>query len=468
MTEALAYWSDEGEDPADEEFDLYPDSAWEPEAGLAIEGLTNVIPFGMRDVADTTPLDPMEAATDGNIYSTVEDLLDKIEDPDSTDLEDEEIRTLEAQAIGTQDPLYGDVLDHIKEGAGKAKLLSAAEVVMLAKRIERGDSSAKDDMIVSNLRLVISIASNHMVYRTDFPDLIQDGTIGLIRAVEKFDWRKGFKFSTYATWWIRQACQRGNVNTGRLIRLPLEVVDCQRKIEEAQKKLRNELDRVPTPDEVREEANLTTGQYKAAMRAPKVVASLNKEIGDSDDGAELGQLLADQKEVEIADQAVKTTIHDALIKAMPRLSDREKEVIIRRFGLAGQEPETLTQVCKRFGRARQTILNIETEALKKLSESEEVKCAVSGTLDTVPRRELPELTINNDGAQVTFSPRQHEILTYLSRAFTVSEIVAYTRLPHNQVKTTLQEVYKLLGVKKSNQAKIKAHDLMESLKAVSR
>ena len=259
-----------------------------------------------------------------------------------------------------------DALQLFLKGIGKIRLLTAQEEVRLAKRIERGDLAAKQTMVESNLRLVVSIAKNYRNQGLPFLDLIQEGTIGLVRAAEKFDYRKGFKFSTYATWWIRQAVARALADKARTIRIPVHVVEKLNKIARAERSLVTSLGREPTAEEI---AGFVTGVEPADVLAIKHSArepiSLEKPIGD-EDGAEFGQLIADERSAspyELAEAAMgKTALHDALTS----LSYRERRVIELRFGLGGGQPSTLNEVGRRFNVTRERIRQIENNSLKKL------------------------------------------------------------------------------------------------------
>jgi RNA polymerase primary sigma factor len=465
MTEALAYASDE--DPTIENLGLDSDSSWASEAGLAVNGLSNVIPIRGEDVeGDTRPLSLTDEETTSNYSPTSKGLLDKVEEPTLSDLDDKEIKELENQARRTKDPYYADVLDHVMDGVSKTSLLSAADEVILAKRIESGDQSAKDAMIVSNLRLVVFIARRFRGRGLEFSDLIQEGNIGLMEAVERFDWRKGYRFSTYATWWIRQACHRANADKGRTIRTPLHAIDYENKIRNAQEKLRNKLGRNPTPTEERNEANLNITHYQMTVNGAKVIASLNETVAD--DGTELEEFFAVQGEADIIDELAKTSRGKALSEAMSKLTETEREVIIWRFGLDGQEPVSLEQFSEKLGVSKEKVRLTIIKALHKLSASEELKDAVNGTIDTAPRKEMPELIITNEGGrEVTFNPIQHEVLIYLARGDSIQDVAEITRLSHGAIKTIRKEVYALLGVEKNYQARKIAQELMESLQTVS-
>src|SRR5881227_1096771 len=260
-----------------------------------------------------------------------------------------------------------DSLQLFLNEAGRYPLLTAAEEVELAKLIERGDLPAKDKMINSNLRLVVSIAKKYQGHGLSLLDLIQEGIIGLIRAAEKFDWRKGFKFSTYATWWIRQAVQRGVANKARVIRIPVHIVEREQKISRAERDLVAKLERAPTDDEVAAASKLPLKQVREVRAAARAVASLDKPVGE-DESATYGDLFAsdekqpdEQVEVELTEQA----LHSAIAE----LSEREQQILKLRYGLNGsEEPKSLEQIGRILGVTRERVRQLEQEALRRLSE----------------------------------------------------------------------------------------------------
>jgi RNA polymerase primary sigma factor len=243
-----------------------------------------------------------------------------------------------------------DALQLFLREAGRHQLLTAAQEVELAKRIERGDMQAKQQMIQANLRLVVSIAKNYRNQGLPFLDLIQEGTLGLIRAVEKFDWRRGFKFSTYATWWIRQAVARALADKARTIRMPVHIVERMQKMNRAERTLWTQLGREPTLEEVAEEASLPLQQAIEVKAAARASTSLDQPIGEADDAvfgdfvAGDGPLPEEEVEVSLRSQALKD--------ALDALSDRERQVVILRYGLADAEPKTLEEIGRRLGLTR--------------------------------------------------------------------------------------------------------------------
>src|SRR6187431_3601985 len=264
-----------------------------------------------------------------------------------------------------------DALQLFLREAGRHQLLTAAQEVLLAKKIERGDMQAKQRMIQSNLRLVVSIAKNYRNQGLPFLDLIQEGTLGLIRAVEKFDWRRGYKFSTYATWWIRQAVARALADKARTIRMPVHIVERMQKLNRAERTLWTQLGREPTLEEVAEEANLPLAQAHEVKAAARASTSLDQPVGDGED-AVFGDFVAGdgpspEDEVEI------TLRSQALTRGLNALSDRERKVIALRYGLADLEPKTLEEIGRTLGLTRERVRQIEVHALRRLSKLREME-----------------------------------------------------------------------------------------------
>jgi RNA polymerase primary sigma factor len=264
-----------------------------------------------------------------------------------------------------------DALQLFLREAGRHTLLTAAQEVALAKRVERGDLDAKQRMIQSNLRLVISIAKNYRNQGLPFLDLIQEGTLGLIRAVEKFDWRRGFKFSTYATWWIRQAVARALADKARTIRMPVHIVERLQKMNRAERTLWTALGREPTLEEIADEANITLQQAMEVRAAARASSSLDAPIGESDD-AVLGDFVAgdDPLPEESVEQALRS---QALRSAMGSLPTRERDVVTMRYGLGGTEPMTLEEIGRRLGLTRERVRQIELESLRHLAGQREMQ-----------------------------------------------------------------------------------------------
>jgi RNA polymerase primary sigma factor len=268
-----------------------------------------------------------------------------------------------------------DALQLFLREAGRHTLLTAAQEVALAKRVERGDMEAKQLMIQSNLRLVVSIAKNYRNQGLPFLDLIQEGTLGLIRAVEKFDWRRGFKFSTYATWWIRQAVARALADKARTIRMPVHIVERLQKMNRSERSLWAVLGREPTLEEIAEEANLTVQQVQEVRAAARASSSLDAPVGEAED-AVLGDFVAadeplpeERVELELRSQALQV--------ALASLPERDLEVLTMRYGLGGTEPKTLEQIGRQLGLTRERVRQIELDSLRRLAVQHEMQAVHS-------------------------------------------------------------------------------------------
>jgi len=265
-----------------------------------------------------------------------------------------------------------DSLQLFLKDIGKVELLTAAEEVELAKRIERGDHRAKQEMVEANLRLVVSIAKRYRNQGLPFLDLIQEGTIGLVRAAEKFDWRKGYKFSTYATWWIRQAVARALADKGRTIRMPVHVVEKLNKIVRSERKLVTELGREPTPEEIAEVTGIEPEEVDSIKRSAQAPVSLEKPVGDEEE-SEFGQFIADERAESPFERAAELLTKEALKEALENLSYRERRVLELRYGLGGEHPRTLDEVGRTFNVTRERIRQIENQSLKKLQSLAEAQ-----------------------------------------------------------------------------------------------
>ncbi len=269
---------------------------------------------------------------------------------------------------GPQQQLHrasNDGLDAYLQAIGQHKLLSAAEEISLSKRIEQGDLAARNRMIEANLRLVVSIAKSYRGQGLPFLDLIQEGTLGLVRAVEKFDWRRGYKFSTYATWWIRQAVARAVSDKARTIRLPVHVIERQQKVARIGRKLQGELGREPSIDELAEATGVAAQEieYVRSMLIPPM--SLDMPVGEGEDNG-FAQFIADDFAERPEDAATVDEVRSGVARLLASLTPREREVIELRFGLAGQAPRTLEQVGALMGMTRERVRQLEKQCLARL------------------------------------------------------------------------------------------------------
>jgi RNA polymerase primary sigma factor len=264
-----------------------------------------------------------------------------------------------------------DALQLFLNEVSRHKLLTAEEEVSLAKRIERGDEEAKNRMINSNLRLVVSLAKKYQGSQLSLLDLIQEGIMGLIRATEKFDWRRGYKFSTYATWWIRQAIERGIANKARTIRMPVHVLQRERKLDRAERALALELDRPPTDEEIAERAELPLKQVREVRDAARVLTSLDRPVGEEEETT-LGALWeSDEPRVE---ETVEVNLRqDAVRRAVAELPDPERSVVKLRYGLDGDpDPKSIEEVVRQLDMSRENVKRVESRALRRLARMREI------------------------------------------------------------------------------------------------
>ncbi len=274
--------------------------------------------------------------------------------------------TTDTLSSAAPDPTV-DSLQQFLDGIATTPLLTAEEEIVLAKRIERGDLGAKDHMTRANLRLVVSIAKRYRNQGLPFLDLIQEGTIGLVRAVEKFDYRRGFKFSTYATWWIRQAISRAIADKARTIRIPIHIDNVLKKLDTAQRKLEADGDRDASVEEIAAYAGVDPEEADVIMRAAQQLVSLDKPVGDEGDAARFGDLIPDEASASPYEEAMENMRDAHLYDVLENLPYREKRIIELRFGLNGEPPQTLDKVARLFQLTRERTRQLEEAALRKLS-----------------------------------------------------------------------------------------------------
>jgi RNA polymerase primary sigma factor len=306
-----------------------------------------------EDIATALDELDLDAAQLDEFYGALEELKIEVVDREP------EVDLDEGREVST------DTLQLFLKDIGKVPLLTAAQEVELAKRIERGEHAAKQAMVEANLRLVVSIAKRYRNQGLPFLDLIQEGTIGLVRAAEKFDYRKGFKFSTYATWWIRQAVARALADKARTIRMPVHVVEKLNKIVRTERALRAKLGREPSAIEIGHELDLHPEEIDQIRRSAQTPISLEKPVGDEDE-SEFGHFLTDETMPLPDEQAEETLRNEALRSILKSLSHRERRVLELRYGLDGEQPRTLDEVGKAFNVTRERIRQIENQGLKKL------------------------------------------------------------------------------------------------------
>ena len=306
-----------------------------------------------------------------------QDLALDIDEPESDDLEREEELSDEELAITAEnvDSFADDSVRLYLREIGKIPLLSPEEEADLAKRIVKGDKKAKDKMVESNMRLVVSIAKRYGGRGLDFLDLIQEGNTGLLRAVEKFDPDKGFKFSTYATWWVRQAITRAIADQARTIRIPVHMVETINKVLRTTRKLTAELNREPTNEEIAKALDMEVDKVDYVMRIKQDIASLDASIGreGDDEDSVLGDFVEDEERDSPEDSAANQILKEQLSEIISTLTDREQKIIRLRFGIGGGRPHTLEEVGAEFDVTRERIRQIEAKALSKLRKNKDTK-----------------------------------------------------------------------------------------------
>ncbi|MCL4208393.1 RNA polymerase sigma factor RpoD [Patescibacteria group bacterium] len=299
------------------------------------------------------------------LYNLGSDIFESVSQDKEEDTVSDSAKELEMlsslKTSGSADP----VRMYLKE-IGRIPLLNREDEIRLAQRAEAGDAKAKEKLTSSNLRLVVSIAKKYIGRGMTFLDLIQEGNKGLIRAVEKYDWTKGFKFSTYATWWIRQAITRAIADQARTIRIPVHMVETINKLMRTSRKLMQDLGREPTPEEIGELMDLEPEKVREILKISQNTTSLESPVGDGEDDSVLGDFIADDKQTTPYDATSQHMLTENIREVLSALSDREARVLEMRFGLEGGKPMTLEEVGRKFGVTRERIRQIEAKALRKL------------------------------------------------------------------------------------------------------
>ncbi len=297
------------------------------------------------------------------------------------DLTERGIEILEVDAPGPEpearnidlsiDPSLDSLRMYLRE-IGRVPLLTAGQEISLAKRIERGDPHAKDEMIEANLRLVVSIAKGYLGRGLSFLDLIQEGSLGLIRAVEKFDYRRGYKFSTYATWWIRQAVTRAIADKARTIRIPVHMVEKLNRVIQMERQMTQNMGREPKPEELAAELRLEVAEVREMLRLAQQPISLERPVGEDEDSS-LGDFVEDESAPSPFDEVSRVLREADIRRALDTLPERERQVLEMRFGLTGDQPRTLEEVGRAFGVTRERIRQIENNTLRKLKQLPEAQ-----------------------------------------------------------------------------------------------
>ncbi len=314
---------------------------------------------------------------DNNDILDNKDLPIDFDEPETDDLENEEELSDEDLAITAEnvDAFADDSVRLYLREIGKIPLLTPEEEADLAQRIVKGDKKAKDKMVESNMRLVVSIAKRYGGRGLDFLDLIQEGNTGLLRAVEKFDPDKGFKFSTYATWWVRQAITRAIADQARTIRIPVHMVETINKVLRTTRKLTTELNREPTNEEIAKELDMEPEKIDYVMRIKQDIASLDASVGreGDDEDSVLGDFVEDEERDSPEDAAANQILKEQLAEILATLTEREQKIIRLRFGIGGGRPHTLEEVGNEFAVTRERIRQIEAKALSKLRKNKDTK-----------------------------------------------------------------------------------------------
>lgn len=421
---------------------------------VAVDGLSLHLEVVGQD--EGPQLEDYEPGQERPLASQLAELLDRLEEPTDEDLENPEIAALEAQALLEVETSL-DSRSLMLKDAGRRPLLKPFQEVQLAKRVEAGDQRAKDHMLEANLRLVVSIAKHLQGRGVDFEDLLQEGTLGLHRAVEKFDYRRGFKFSTYATWWIKQAVHRGIQNQANTIRVPIHVGEDQKKVSRAIPKLIQTLGRQPSVEEIAEATKLKPDKVVRALKVPEANVSLNKTVGEDDDSSFL-DMFADGQAQDPHEEAEFKARRNSILKAINGLDERQIKVIRGRFGFDG-EPKTLEQLADELGITRERVRQIENKALQRLGEDQRIKDSAEGRTghDSDPKMYI--LRVNGRELRVSFA--EYQVAVRLQRNKTNREIADNTGHANNFVKSVASDLCDWLGIEHSRQELVSELGSME-------